>query len=193
MQQYTDLGDYGGGVRPVLGVWTVDMEPAGLGIREPDGLMTDNTRGSCRTSSPDGGARRVLELVVQVLAYSGVGLVMLFVGLHRRRPAHAGQPRPTCGGREPERRPPVGLRARLAGADPVVRDLLHGRGLERAGRRRRVRRRGRRHAGRGFLVLDVLIPGKLLAAFEEQRMQPGTWVAAALHVAVALVVSASLT
>ena len=41
VQDYTDLGDYGGG-RPVLGVWTVDMEPAGLGIRESDGLLTDN-------------------------------------------------------------------------------------------------------------------------------------------------------
>ena len=41
VQQYTDLGDYDGN-RPVLGVWTVDMEPAGLGIRESDGLVTNN-------------------------------------------------------------------------------------------------------------------------------------------------------
>ncbi len=41
VQAYTDLGDYGGG-RPVLGVWTVDMEPQGLGIRESDTLLTDN-------------------------------------------------------------------------------------------------------------------------------------------------------
>jgi glutathionylspermidine synthase len=43
VQAYTDLGDYGGGARPVLGVWTVDVEPAGLGIRESDGLLTTNT------------------------------------------------------------------------------------------------------------------------------------------------------
>jgi glutathionylspermidine synthase len=43
VQAYTDLGDYGGGVRPVLGIWTVDVEPAGLGIRETDGLLTTNT------------------------------------------------------------------------------------------------------------------------------------------------------
>jgi glutathionylspermidine synthase len=43
VQTYTDLGDYGGGARPVLGVWTVDVEPAGLGIRESDGLLTTNT------------------------------------------------------------------------------------------------------------------------------------------------------
>jgi glutathionylspermidine synthase len=27
---------------PVLGTWLVDGEPAGLGIRESDGLITDN-------------------------------------------------------------------------------------------------------------------------------------------------------
>ena len=43
VQEYTNLGDYGGGARPVLGVWTVDVEPAGLGIRESDGLLTTNT------------------------------------------------------------------------------------------------------------------------------------------------------
>jgi glutathionylspermidine synthase len=43
VQEYTDLGDYGAGARPVLGVWTVDVEPAGLGIRESDGLLTTNT------------------------------------------------------------------------------------------------------------------------------------------------------
>jgi glutathionylspermidine synthase len=41
IQRYTDLGDYDGN-RPVLGVWTVDMEPVGLGIRESDGLVTNN-------------------------------------------------------------------------------------------------------------------------------------------------------
>jgi glutathionylspermidine synthase len=41
IQQYTDLGDYDGN-KPVLGVWTVDMEPVGLGIRESEGLVTNN-------------------------------------------------------------------------------------------------------------------------------------------------------
>jgi glutathionylspermidine synthase len=41
VQEYADLGSYGG-ARPVLGVWTVDMEPVGLGIRESDGYITDN-------------------------------------------------------------------------------------------------------------------------------------------------------
>ncbi len=43
VQKYTDLGEYEGGVRPVLGLWTVDMEPVGCGIREQHGLITDNT------------------------------------------------------------------------------------------------------------------------------------------------------
>lgn len=41
VQQYVDLGSYAG-ARPVLGVWTVDMEPVGLGIRESDGYITNN-------------------------------------------------------------------------------------------------------------------------------------------------------
>jgi glutathionylspermidine synthase len=41
VQQYADLGSYDG-ARPVLGVWTVDMEPAGLGIRESDSYITNN-------------------------------------------------------------------------------------------------------------------------------------------------------
>ncbi len=42
VQAYADLGSYDG-ARPVLGVWTVDMEPAGLGIRESDGYVTNNS------------------------------------------------------------------------------------------------------------------------------------------------------
>ena len=42
VQAYADLGSYDG-ARPVLGVWTVDTEPAGLGIRESDGYVTNNS------------------------------------------------------------------------------------------------------------------------------------------------------
>ncbi len=41
IQKYTDLGNYEGH-KPVMGVWTVDMEPVGLGIRESEGLVTNN-------------------------------------------------------------------------------------------------------------------------------------------------------
>jgi glutathionylspermidine synthase len=41
-QAYVDLGVYEG-MRPVLGSWVIGGEPAGLGIRETPGYVTDNT------------------------------------------------------------------------------------------------------------------------------------------------------
>ena len=40
-QQYVDLAD-GGSTRIVIGSWLVDGEPCGMGIREPDGYVTNN-------------------------------------------------------------------------------------------------------------------------------------------------------
>jgi glutathionylspermidine synthase len=40
-QQYVDLAD-GGTARKVIGSWLVDGEPCGMGIREPDGYVTNN-------------------------------------------------------------------------------------------------------------------------------------------------------
>jgi glutathionylspermidine synthase len=40
-QQYAPLPDFDGRY-PVLGAWVVDGEPAGLGIREADTLITSN-------------------------------------------------------------------------------------------------------------------------------------------------------
>ena len=37
-----DFAGVDGPHHPVLGAWVVDGEPAGLGIRESDGLITDN-------------------------------------------------------------------------------------------------------------------------------------------------------
>jgi glutathionylspermidine synthase len=50
VQAYTDLpvfdytgpGASGEGTRPVVGAWVVDMHAAGIGIRESDGLITNN-------------------------------------------------------------------------------------------------------------------------------------------------------
>ena len=50
LQAYTDLpvfayvgpGATGEGTRPVVGAWVVDMFFAGIGIRESDGLITNN-------------------------------------------------------------------------------------------------------------------------------------------------------
>jgi len=41
-QQYVDLAA-GGASRMILGSWLVDGEPCGMGIREPDGYVTNNT------------------------------------------------------------------------------------------------------------------------------------------------------
>jgi uncharacterized membrane protein YjfL (UPF0719 family) len=45
----------------------------------------------------------------------------------------------------------------------------------------------------GFVVLDLLTPGKLGVVCEEKTLHPATLVSAAVQVAVALVVCASLT
>ena len=45
----------------------------------------------------------------------------------------------------------------------------------------------------GFVVLDALTPGKLGVVCEETRLHPATLVSAAVQIAVALVVCASLT
>jgi glutathionylspermidine synthase len=45
LQELAPLPDFAGvdgPHHPVLGAWVVDGEPAGLGIRESDGLVTDN-------------------------------------------------------------------------------------------------------------------------------------------------------
>jgi glutathionylspermidine synthase len=45
VQEFAPLPDFpgvDGAHHPVLGAWVVDGEPAGLGIRESDGLITDN-------------------------------------------------------------------------------------------------------------------------------------------------------
>jgi glutathionylspermidine synthase len=55
VQEYVDLGNYDG-ARPVLGIWTVDMEPQGLVIRESSGYVTNNQ--SRFVPHVVGGARR---------------------------------------------------------------------------------------------------------------------------------------
>lgn len=45
----------------------------------------------------------------------------------------------------------------------------------------------------GFVVLDLLTPGRLGSLVEQPKLHPAAWVAAAAQFAVALVVCASLT
>jgi uncharacterized membrane protein YjfL (UPF0719 family) len=135
----------------------------------------------------------MLELVLQVLAYTGVGLVVLFVGFIVVDLLTPGQLGKLVVAGNPN--------AALLSASALVSLGLilwfaifftgaGWRGLDDAAIFGAV---GVATQAVGFLVLDRLMPGKMLESFEGERLQPGTWVAASLHVAVALVVSASLT
>ena len=117
----------------------------------------------------------MFESVLQVLAYTGVGLVVLVIGfvvLDLLTPGKLGQ---HGDGGQPGRRPARRPRRSLSlGPDPVLRDLLHRRRLGRARRRRRLRhRRRRRCRPSGFFILDLLIPGKLAEHCFEPEDAPG--------------------
>ena len=45
----------------------------------------------------------------------------------------------------------------------------------------------------GFLILDLLIPGKLATHGLDEKLHPAAWVTAGLQLSVALIVCASLT
>ena len=45
----------------------------------------------------------------------------------------------------------------------------------------------------GFLILDLLIPGKLASHAFDEKLHPAAWVTAGLQLSVALIVCASLT
>jgi uncharacterized membrane protein YjfL (UPF0719 family) len=135
----------------------------------------------------------VLELVLQVLAYTGIGLVVLFAGfvvVDLLTPGHLGKlvvaGNPNAALLSASALVSLGLILWFAifftgaGWDGLVDAAVFG-------------AVGVGTQAVGFLVLDRLMPGAMLESFEGDRLQPGTWVAAALHVAVALVVSASLT
>lgn len=135
----------------------------------------------------------MLELVLQVLAYTGVGLVVLFAGfivVDLLTPGHLGKlvvaGNPNAALLSASALVSLGLILWFAifftgaGWDGLVDAAVFG-------------AVGVATQAVGFLVLDRLMPGVMLESFEGDRLQPGTWVAAALHVAVALVVSASLT
>ena len=135
----------------------------------------------------------MFELVLQVLAYTGVGLAVLFVGFlvvdlltpgHLGRLVVAGNPN-----------------AALLSASALVSLGLilwfaifftgaGWSGLDDAAIFGAV---GIVAQAVGFLILDALLPGKLAEACMQERFTPATAVSSAIHVAVALVVCASLT
>jgi uncharacterized membrane protein YjfL (UPF0719 family) len=135
----------------------------------------------------------VFELVLQVLAYSGVGLVVLVVGfivLDLLTPGKLGQ-------LVMEGNPGAGLLAAtgLASLGLILYFAIHftgagWNGLDDAAIFGLV---GVLVQAIGFTILDLLIPGKLADHCFNPTLHPAAWVSAGIQLSVALVVCASLT
>jgi uncharacterized membrane protein YjfL (UPF0719 family) len=135
----------------------------------------------------------VFELVLQVLAYSGVGLVVLVVGfivLDLLTPGKLGQ-------LVMEGNPGAGLMTAtgLASLGLILYFAIHftGAGWEGLDDAAVFGLVGVLMQAVGFFILDLLIPGKLAAHCFEPKMHPAAWASAGIQISVALVVCASLT
>jgi uncharacterized membrane protein YjfL (UPF0719 family) len=135
----------------------------------------------------------VFESVLQVLAYTGVGLAVLiagFVVLDLLTPGKLGQ-------LVMEGNPGAGLLAgtSLASLGLVLYFAIYftgagWNGLDDAAVFGAV---GVLTQAAGFFILDLLIPGRLAAHCFEPSLHPAAWVTAGIQVSVALIVCASLT
>ena len=136
----------------------------------------------------------MLELVAQVLAYTGVGIAILGAGfwmLDLLTPGHLGRLVVE------QRNPNAGL---VAGAGLLSLGLIlwfaifftgaGWSGLDDAAVFGAV---GVVTQAIGFLLLDLITPGKLREEIMGERLHPGAVMAAAMQFALALVVAASLT
>ena len=135
----------------------------------------------------------MLELVAQVLAYSGVGLVVLVAGffvIDALTPGRLGvlvmDGNPNAAVLAATALVSLGLilwfaifftGAGWSGLDDALVYGTVGVGAQAV----------------GFVVLDMLTPGRLGVVCEEPRLHPATLVSAAVQLATALVVCASLT
>lgn len=135
----------------------------------------------------------MFELVLQVLAYTGVGLAVLiggFIVLDLLTPGRLGH-------LIMEGNPGAGLLAAtsLASLGLILYFAIYftgagWRGLDNAAIFGIV---GVLAQAAGFFILDMLIPGKLATHAFDAKLHPAAWVTAGLQLAVALVVCASLT
>jgi uncharacterized membrane protein YjfL (UPF0719 family) len=135
----------------------------------------------------------VFELVLQVLAYSGVGLVVLVVGfyvLDLLTPGKLGQ-------LVMDGNPGAGLLAAtgLASLGLIMYFAIHftGAGWDGLDDAAVFGLVGVLVQAVGFFVLDMVIPGKLGDHCFNPTLHPAAYVAAGIQVSVALVVCASLT
>jgi len=135
----------------------------------------------------------VFELVLQVLAYSGVGLVVLVVGfyvLDLLTPGKLGQ-------LVMDGNPGAGLLAAtgLASLGLIMYFAIHftGAGWDGLDDAAIFGLVGVVVQAVGFFVLDMVIPGKLGDHCFNPTLHPAAYVTAGIQVSVALVVCASLT
>ena len=135
----------------------------------------------------------MFELVLQVLAYSGVGLVVLVVGfyvLDLLTPGKLGQ-------LVMDGNPGAGLLAAtgLASLGLIMYFAIHftGAGWDGLDDAAVFGLVGVAVQAAGFVILDLLIPGKLGNYCFEPKLHPAAWATAGIQLSVALVVCASPT
>jgi len=135
----------------------------------------------------------MLELVAQVLAYSGVGLVVLVAGFFVMDALTPGK----LGALVMEGNPNAAVLAATAlvslGLIMWFAIFFTGAGWNGLDDALVYGAVGVGAQAVGFVVLDLLTPGKLGVICEEAKLHPAALVSAAVQLAVALVVCASLT
>jgi uncharacterized membrane protein YjfL (UPF0719 family) len=135
----------------------------------------------------------MFESVLQVLAYTGVGLVVLTIGfvvLDLLTPGKLGQ-------MVMEGNPGAGLLSAtaLASLGLILYFAIYftGAGWDGLDDAAVFGIVGVAAQAAGFFILDMLIPGKLADHCFEPKMHPAAWVTAGIQISVALVICASLT
>jgi uncharacterized membrane protein YjfL (UPF0719 family) len=135
----------------------------------------------------------VFELVLQVLAYSGVGLLVLVIGFYVLDLLTPGK----LGHLVMEGNPGAGLLAAtgLASLGLILYFAIHftGAGWDGLDDAAIFGLVGVLVQAVGFFVLDMVIPGKLGDHCFNPTLHPAAYVTAGIQVSVALVVCASLT
>ena len=135
----------------------------------------------------------MFELVLQVLAYSGVGLVVLVIGFYVLDLLTPGK----LGHLVMEGNPGAGLLAAtgLASLGLILYFAIHftGAGWDGLDDAAIFGLVGVLVQAVGFFVLDMVIPGKLGDHCFNPTLHPAAYVTAGIQVSVALVVCASLT
>jgi uncharacterized membrane protein YjfL (UPF0719 family) len=135
----------------------------------------------------------MLELVLQVLAYTGVGLAVLIAGFYVLDLLTPGK----LGALVMEGNPGAALLSFVTllslGIVLWFAIFFTGAGWSGLDDALVFGAVGVAAQAAGFLLLDVLTPGKLATICFEPVLHPAAWVTAGVQLAVALIVSASLT